>query len=116
MVYSRREFVKASTLSAIAALFPQTAYTASRARAEFTLLRRNVGIFTERGGTMGWLINNDGVVVIDSQFADTAPLFLTGLRERTQRQIDVLLTASPTLTTEFSARLLLPQRRRRHRS
>jgi hypothetical protein len=40
--------------------------------------RRNVGIFNQRGGTIGWLINRDGLLVVDSQFADTAPNLLSG--------------------------------------
>ena len=35
-------------------------------------LRRSTGIFTARGGTIGWLINANGVVAVDSQFPDTA--------------------------------------------
>jgi glyoxylase-like metal-dependent hydrolase (beta-lactamase superfamily II) len=57
----------------------------------FTPLRRNVGIFNQRGGTIGWLINGDGVLVIDTQFADTAPNLVSGLKERTPKTIDVLL-------------------------
>jgi glyoxylase-like metal-dependent hydrolase (beta-lactamase superfamily II) len=36
-------------------------------------------------------VNRDGVLVVDTQFADTAPNFLTGLKERTPRQIDVVI-------------------------
>lgn len=57
----------------------------------FTPIRRNVGVFTARGGTMGWLTSDEAVVVIDSQFADSARLFLDGLRSRTGRRIDLLL-------------------------
>jgi hypothetical protein len=34
----------------------------------FTPIRRNVGYFTMRGGTIGYLVNSGAVVVIDSQF------------------------------------------------
>jgi glyoxylase-like metal-dependent hydrolase (beta-lactamase superfamily II) len=57
----------------------------------FAALRRNVGTFTARGGTMAYLITNDAVLVIDSQFADTAQMFLDGLKTRTPRKIDLLL-------------------------
>ena len=57
----------------------------------FTPVRRNVGIFTARGGTMGWLVTPDAVLVIDSQFADTSQMFLDGLKTRTPRRIDLLL-------------------------
>ena len=54
----------------------QPAATPPPAPAVFTPLRRNVGIFNQRGGTIGWMINSDGVLVVDSQFADTAPNLL----------------------------------------
>jgi glyoxylase-like metal-dependent hydrolase (beta-lactamase superfamily II) len=57
----------------------------------FQPLRRNVGIFFQRGGTIGWLINADGVLVVDTQFADTAPNLVSGLKERSPRSVDVLL-------------------------
>ena len=37
-------------------------------------LRGGVGIWTARGGTIGWLINPAGVIAVDSQFPDTAAL------------------------------------------
>ena len=40
----------------------------------FKQIRRNVGFWTARGGTIGWLINPAGVVAVDSQFPDTAAL------------------------------------------
>jgi glyoxylase-like metal-dependent hydrolase (beta-lactamase superfamily II) len=49
----------------------------------FTDVRRNVGIFTARGGTIGYLINKDGVLVVDTQYADTAKMCLDGLKQKT---------------------------------
>jgi cyclase len=58
----------------------------------FTPLRRNVGFFTGRGGTIGYLISPAGLIVIDSQFPDTAKLCLDGLNERSgSRPVDVLI-------------------------
>jgi cyclase len=99
MISNRRDFVKTASLAALAGAIPsgagaqQPAATPPPAPAVFTPLRRNVGIFNQRGGTIGWLINNDGVLVVDSQFADTAPNLLNGLKERSPRQIDVLLNS-----------------------
>jgi cyclase len=45
-------------------------------------IRRNVGFFTASGGTIGWLINPAGVIVVDSQFADTAPLCIEEMLKR----------------------------------
>jgi cyclase len=58
---------------------------------QFTLLRRNVGTFTARGGTIGWLVNREAVVGVDTQFADTAALFLDGLPGRDGRSFDAII-------------------------
>ena len=60
---------------------------------EFRALRRNVGVFTGRGGTIGWLSNPSGLAVVDTQFPDTAAVFLTGLPERSDRTIDVVINS-----------------------
>jgi glyoxylase-like metal-dependent hydrolase (beta-lactamase superfamily II) len=57
----------------------------------FTEIRRGVGYFTGRGGTIGYLVDPGGVVAIDSQFPDSAPVFVAGLKERSQdRPVDRL--------------------------
>ena len=55
------------------------------------------GTFSARGGTIGYLVTADAVVVVDSQFADTAPMFLEGMKPKTQRKFDLLIPyAGPT--------------------
>ncbi|MFT3869143.1 MAG: MBL fold metallo-hydrolase [Nibricoccus sp.] len=58
---------------------------------EFHPLRRNVGYFTARGGTIGWLASPEALAVVDTQFADTAALCLAGLPGRADRTIDVVI-------------------------
>lgn len=98
MNVNRREFVQASALAAAATTLsavPSSAQAPATppAPAVFTPLRRNVGIFNQRGGTIGWLVSGDGLLVVDTQFADTAPNLLAGLKERSPRQIDVLINS-----------------------
>ena len=103
MEWNRRDFVTASTLATVAGAFPPrlgaqqpappVPPAAPPAPAVFTPLRRNVGIFNQRGGTIGWLVSPDGLLVVDTQFADTAPNLLSGLKERSPRQIDVLINS-----------------------
>ena len=57
---------------------------APQATPVFTPIRRNVGYFTMRGGTIGYLINSTGVVVVDSQFPAEAKVCLDGLNERSK--------------------------------
>jgi len=58
---------------------------------EFRPLRRNVGIFSGRGGTIGWLASPSALVVIDTQFPDTAAVCLAGLPGRNRRLLDAVL-------------------------
>ena len=58
---------------------------------EFKALRRNTGCFTGRGGTIAWLVNSAGIVAVDTQFPDTAALFLAGLPGRTGRNLDAVI-------------------------
>ncbi|HEY4245687.1 MAG TPA: MBL fold metallo-hydrolase [Lacunisphaera sp.] len=58
---------------------------------EFHPLRRNTGFFTGRGGTIGWLASSTSLVAIDSQFPDTAEIFLKGMPGRNNRTIDAVI-------------------------
>lgn len=100
MTFDRRQFIVLSSLGFVSALgdrlvFAQQAPPPAQASTppEFKDVRRNVGTFTMRGGTIGYLVTNDAVVVIDSQFADTAPVFLEGFKPKTSRKIDLLINS-----------------------
>ncbi|OHE89547.1 MAG: MBL fold metallo-hydrolase [Verrucomicrobia bacterium RIFCSPLOWO2_12_FULL_64_8] len=58
---------------------------------EFKPLRRNTGIFTGRGGTIGWLAAPAAFVVVDTQFPDTAGICLAGLPDRAGRTLDAVI-------------------------
>jgi len=55
------------------------------------MLRKDVGIFTERGGTIGFLLSKDGIVVIDAQFPDTAQHLIDDLKKRSTNPFRYLL-------------------------
>lgn len=94
MHLSRRRFVKIATGGLAASALPPFSFLPKGPwRADFQLLRRNVGIFTERGGTIGWLVQGEGILVVDSQYPDTAELFLEGLPGREGRSVDVLINS-----------------------
>jgi cyclase len=97
MSMDRRQFLATTSAAFVASAFrtrtssaqgaaPQTPATA------FTPLRRNVGIFTGQGGTIGWMVDDKGAVVIDAQFPATARVCLEGIEERAKgRTIDYLV-------------------------
>ena len=93
MPLSRRQFV-ARTAAATAALSlssPLTrAASAQSQRAEFLPVRRGVGAFTGRGGTIGYLQSPGALVAVDTQFPDSARAFLDGL-EGSGRGLDLLV-------------------------
>jgi len=93
MSLDRRRFLGASALAALGgtSLF-RLLHAQQAAQPVFTPIRRNVGFFTMRGGTIGWLVNGGGVVVVDSQFPAEARVCIEGLSERSSgRPVDLLL-------------------------
>ncbi|CAN5852657.1 MBL fold metallo-hydrolase [soil metagenome] len=82
----------ATALRDIGVAAQQPAAPAAAAPPLFASVRRRVGTFTLRGGTIGYLINKDAVVVVDTQYADSAPTCVTGLKERSlNRTIDLVI-------------------------
>jgi len=57
---------------------------------KFEELRRGVGMFTGNGGTIGYLVNGDGAIAIDSQFMNTAEICVAGLKTRAPKGIAML--------------------------
>jgi len=57
----------------------------------FTSLRRGVGIFRQRGGTIGWLVRDGALVVVDTQSPESAPDCWTGLRDRTDNALNMVI-------------------------
>lgn len=95
MILNRRQFLASSSVAIAAGVLRDLRAFGQAAQApppapKFEDLRAGVGIFTQRGGTIGYFISPDGVVVIDSQYADTAPVCLDGLKQRATRPIDFL--------------------------
>lgn len=86
----RRQFLLRSSLIAAGLAVPVREILA-RPRRQFTEIRRNVGYFTERGGTIGWLASAGGMAVVDSQFPETARHCLNGLQDRTSQPLDLLV-------------------------
>jgi cyclase len=100
MNLNRRDFLVRSSMLGAAGMLARPFATAQAPKApaapvtpEFKLLRREVGVFSARGGSIGYLAGKDALAAVDTQFADTAKLFLDGLPGRAGRKIDVLVNS-----------------------
>jgi cyclase len=89
MSTSRRDFLTSSALAALAATLgrPRASMASMlaqppQAQPVFTPIRRNVGFYTNRGGTIGYLADPRSTVVVDSQFPAEATALINGLKER----------------------------------
>jgi cyclase len=96
MPTNRRDFLAASAAATLAAVFGRPLHARGTLpwlqEPAFMPLRRNVGYFTMRGGTIGWLVGPGGVVVVDSQFPAEGKACLEGINERSgNRPVDFLI-------------------------
>ena len=91
----RRTFLASSSAALVAGAFHDWPLFAqgrpSKPQTKFSELRNGTGIFTGRGGTIGWLVTDEGAVVVDSQFPGTAETCLDGIKSRSRRGIHVLI-------------------------
>jgi cyclase len=98
---SRRQFVSASSMSVAAIglarlpVFGQAGGQAPAAQAlpvtKFEEIRRGVGYITGNGGTIGYLVNGDGAIAVDSQFMPTAEICVAGLKQKAPKGIGLLI-------------------------
>ena len=98
MSLTRRDFFASSAAAAAAAALARGGIAPlpqqQGASPVFTEIRRNVGYFTMRGGTIGFLVNPGAVAVVDSQFAVEAKACLDGLNQRSSnRPVDFLINS-----------------------
>ncbi|MBD0333240.1 MAG: MBL fold metallo-hydrolase [Chitinophagaceae bacterium] len=55
------------------------------------MLRNNVGVFTERGGTIGFLLGTRSIVVVDAQFPDQSKHLIEELKKRSEKPFRYLI-------------------------
>lgn len=90
---NRRTFIRQTGFTAgwllaqqqsIAQLFQQPGF-------KITMLRNDVGIFTEKGGTIAFLLSKDGIVAVDSQFPDSSKHLIDELKKRSDKPFKLLI-------------------------
>lgn len=92
---SRRHFIKTTGLALSASLLPWQQLLAHANGldddTQLYIVRDTVGVFIGRGGTIGWMANDKGVVAVDSQFPDYAKKFIEKVKAETGREMDLLI-------------------------
>jgi cyclase len=90
----RRKFLINTALTASSLAFLGNKSLAAMLAApgyKLTPLRNNVGIFTEQGGTIIWLVNKEGVVCVDAEFPEPATHLITELKKKSDQPFQWLI-------------------------
>ncbi len=90
----RRTFLRNTAFTAAAMAFLQNESLASffiDPAWKIKMLTDNIGVFTEKGGTIAFLLSKKGIVVVDAQFADTAPHLIDELKKKSEKPFRFLI-------------------------
>lgn len=91
---NRRSFISTTSVGVAGLVLAPDAFAQAPQAPPVTAfidLRRGVGMFTGSGGAIGYLVNGDGAVAVDSQFMNTAELCIAGLKTRAPKGIELLI-------------------------
>ncbi len=89
----RRHFLGASVLSGVSLLSSKKLLAQLLAEDPYKMrdLRGGVGIFTEKGGTIAYLITKEGIAVADTQFPEQSEHLIGALRKTNEQPIKYLI-------------------------
>ncbi|MDE3214052.1 MAG: MBL fold metallo-hydrolase, partial [Bacteroidota bacterium] len=89
----RRHFIRNSVFTLGALSIPHTHLLKLLAEDSWkiTMLTPDIGVFTERGGTIAFFLSKEGITVIDAEFPDTAPHLVEALKKKTDVPFQLLI-------------------------
>lgn len=89
----RRKFIQQSALALGALSVPHQHLFASLSQQPWKLVMvsEHIGYFTERGGTIAFLLSGDGIVVVDTQFPDQSQHLMEELKKRSDNTFRLLI-------------------------
>jgi glyoxylase-like metal-dependent hydrolase (beta-lactamase superfamily II) len=90
----RRKFIRNTslTLAGLALLNKQTLAAFLNDPAwNIKMLTDDIGVFTEKGGTIGFYLSKKGAVIIDAQFPESAGHLIDELKKRTDKPFRLLI-------------------------
>ena len=90
----RRKFIGITTITLVG-----LALLSNRTLAQFLadlawkikMLTDDIGVFTEKGGTILFMISKEGIVVVDSQFPEQAQHLIDELKKRNEKPFHLLI-------------------------
>jgi cyclase len=90
---NRRSFIQNSALTLGALTIAQQEIFSALVQQSWkiTMLTKEIGIFTERGGTIAFLLSKKGIVVVDSQFPDQSKHLIDELKKKTENPFKLLI-------------------------
>ncbi|MEO5890870.1 MAG: MBL fold metallo-hydrolase [Ferruginibacter sp.] len=90
----RRTFLRNATLTLTSLAFFSNR-TLSQLLADpawkITMLTKEIGVFTEKGGTIIFMLSKDGIVVVDSQFPEQSQHLIDELKKQSQQPFRLLI-------------------------
>lgn len=90
----RRSFLKSIGITAsIMPFISANSFAGFLSSADYKIrmLTKNMGIFSEKGGTILFLINDEGIVIVDAQFPDAAAHLINELKQKSNQPFGLLI-------------------------
>jgi cyclase len=89
----RRHFMQTTALTGLSLLSTSQLFAKLLAEDPYKIqpLRGGAGIFTEKGGTIAYLITKEGIAVVDSQFPEQSEHLIGALKKTSEQPIQYLI-------------------------
>lgn len=92
MAINRRNFIKSTgALSLSPILLNHLSFLNLDADYTMEILRNDIGYFTKRGGTIGFMLSDQGTAVVDTQFPESANILIEEMKKKSVKPIDLLV-------------------------
>ena len=90
----RRIFIRNTALTGAGLLLAQKQILASvfqQAPFKITMLTKTAGIFTEKGGTIAFVLAKKGIIVVDAQFPEQSAHLIEELKKQSSHPFQMLI-------------------------
>ncbi|HEY2721954.1 MAG TPA: MBL fold metallo-hydrolase [Chitinophagaceae bacterium] len=90
---NRRNFIQSSALTIGALTLAQQKIFASLLDDpwKIKMLRNDIGVFTEKGGTIAFMLSKKGIVVVDAEFPEQSQHLIDELKKRSDKPFKLLI-------------------------